>query len=463
MRPGPRHHRTVTAALTSEQGLLGVLTANDLLWRTLADLPAAAVRRSLETVQEGIVVPALVSLLTGVDSELQAVALLAQWLFIAALFYLLAPRVFRATARTVTADARFRLVTAVTALGFALVVSTMLLKSPWALDRARFYVAFLGAVGLALCGYGWYFRVVRRWSARPIEGRIDLLDRFVPVPERDRAELRASSRATDVWSRVRTRSILVALVFVCTVSAFFLGLLAVLLQGLYPVGEVLVLASVGLSAIADRYGLPFGLAPPQHYALDVEARLGAAVSHVETSIKGWTTLLLVLLCGLAFQVLAFVAVFPFVRTETLPFLRTVLATGIPSTFSFVLAWNTVGMGLSLLVAVCFGLWYWLRMLERVPAFLERWEPWMGLPAVLARRIPGLERPDPTATAPETGTDHESGVTRPVGLMAPPALVFLITVLWIAFTAGTGRLALTAVDVGYALAWPLSLVLVVVAV
>jgi hypothetical protein len=48
-------------------------------------------------------------------------------------------------------------------------------------------------------------------------------------------------------------------------------------------------------------------------------------------------------------------------------------------------------------------------------------------------------------------------------MAPPAVVFLITVLWIAFTPERRALALTPVDVGYAIAWPLSLALLVVAV
>jgi hypothetical protein len=45
-------------------------------------------------------------------------------------------------------------------------------------------------------------------------------------------------------------------------------------------------------------------------------------------------------------------------------------------------------------------------------------------------------------------------------MGPPAVVFLVTILWIAFTPHTGGPALSVVDVAYGVAWPLSVGLLI---
>lgn len=426
------------ALLRTDSGILGAVTTNDLLWQMLAEVRWSAIQRSIETTSDLVVVPTVVSLFSGLDTQLQLVALAAQWVFVATIFYSLTPRVFRDATREVTATRSFRIVTTFVALGFALSLSSLTLGNPVVLEeRGVFWGVALVAIVSGLGAYGWYFRVIQDWRRRSLEARIDLLARFVPLSEEDREELLAARDADERWAGVRTWSVFPAIVMVCLIIAFVFGTFSMLVLALNPLVEVLALVSVALVAANRRYPLQVADWGVDRDVLDLEGRLYDVVSYLGRGVKSWSTVFLIVFFGLSVQVIAFTLAFQLVLDETAPFFLTVLQLGVTDVPTATLAWNTIGIGVCLLVASVYGVWYWLRMLERVPAFLDAWEVGVGRRETVADR---------TETA------------RPVGLMLPPSLSFFCVTLWLAFNpAGSGTNALTMPAIGFAVGWPATIV------
>lgn len=357
---------------STDQGVLGVMTVNHLLWRSLANIRWTVIHQFVETIAESTVIPVVVSLLSSLDTGLQALALTAQWLFVCSIFYTLTPRVFRRSAQTLAEDTTFRLATIATSLAFTLSTSSFLLGNPVTLETHSFVGAFLTAIVIGFVTYGWYFRHIQDWRQLPLESRIDMLDQFIPVPADNREDLLAARASSSYWARIQLGSLFIAILVVCLVTAFFFGYLAVLVLGLYPVAEILILAHVVLLATARRYEWPTSEERPLRQIFDIERRFYDAVSIVGHGIKGWTSLLLVVLFGLFMQIVAFTAIFRFMVETTLPALWRALTTGVGEWWMFV--WNLLGSGLSLFFASLYGVWFWLRMLESFHCFWTRGRP-----------------------------------------------------------------------------------------
>lgn len=86
-------------AVVSQEGAVVVLSANDLFWRLLADIRWRGAAEMLGTLADNLIVSASVSVLAGLQTEFRVIAVVAQWLLLLALFYALAPRIFRPEAR----------------------------------------------------------------------------------------------------------------------------------------------------------------------------------------------------------------------------------------------------------------------------------------------------------------------------------------------------------------------------
>jgi hypothetical protein len=222
------------------------------------------------------------------------------------------------------------------------------------------------------------------------------------------------------------------------ISVFLFSFVSVLVLGLYPIVELLVLTGLVVDVIDSRFGLPLNLSSLNQRTLDVETRSYNAVNNAGRGIKGFSAVFLVVVFGLFIQVFLFALSLPFVWNETIPFLITTVSMGVSTLFGVGLAWNTVGVGSSLLTASLYGVWYWTRMLDRLPAFLDEWAVQIGK---------------------RDSKDAENDVTRPVGILLPAALAIAITVFWIAVTLrGSDSLQLTGVDILYAIAWPATMIL-----
>lgn len=425
----------LSAVLSSDKGVLGLITINDLFWQTLADIRWITIQRYAETLSESVFAPALVSVLSGFKTEFLAFAMLAQWGFIYSIFYVYTPQIFRRTAENICEDWRFRLLTSISALGFALIMSSFLLNTPRPITKTQYAGLFLGTAGISFGGWGWYFWSVQDWPTRSPNEQIDLVDEFVPIVKREREDLLARHASSGVWSNLQSTTNFLAILFICLLFTFFFAWISVLVLALYPLVEILVLTSVIAGALERRHRLPFGFGSPNHYTLDIEERLYGTISTATRGLKGWTTLLLLIGFGLFVQVLGFAYIVTFVWQETVPFLVSAGLAGFTDGVVFTITWNVAGMGFSVLVATVYGVWYWIRMLERLPSYLDFW----------ADKVGKRETEAP-----------ESRITRPVGVMIPPTMAIFATLLWMVLDQTNGP-GLSTLDILYAITWPLLIV------
>lgn len=125
----------------------------------------------------------------------------------------------------------------------------------------------------------------------------------------------------------------------------------------------------------------------------------------------------------------------FVWQETVSFLVSTGLAGFTDRVMFTITWNVAGMGFSILVASVYGVWYWIRMLERLPSYLDFWADKVGKRETEA---------------------SESQLTRPVGVMVPPTMAIFATLLWVVLDHANGP-GLSTLDILYAITWPLSMV------
>ena len=431
----------LSAVLSSDKGVLGLITVNDLFWQTLADIRWITIQRYAETLGETVVAPALVSVLSGLETEFLVLAMLAQWGFIYAIFFVYTPQVFRRTAENICEDWRFRLPTSTSALGFALIMSSFLLNTPRSLTKTKYVGLFLGIAGISFGGWGWYFWSVQEWPTRSPNEQIDLVDEFVPIVKREREDLLARYASSGVWSNLQSTTNFLAILFICLLFTFFFAWVSVLVLALYPLVEILVLTSVMAGALDRWYRLPFGFGSPNHYTTDIEERLYKSISTAASGLKGWTTLLLLIGFGLFVQVLGFAYVVSFVWHEIVPFLVSAGLAGVNDWVLFTITWNVAGMGFSVLVATVYGVWYWIRMLERLPSYLDFW----------ANKVGKRETEAP-----------ESRITRPVGVMVPPSMAIFATLLWMVLDQANSP-GLSTLDILYAITWPLLMVGIIVSV
>lgn len=163
-----------------------------------------------------------------------------------------------------------------------------------------------------------------------------------------------------------------------TAGAFVLGLIGAALTGLSPLPELLILAgvlwTVGTTSSSSTQS------PRYISAVDVEDRFISGVADTVRNEKGRYSLLLIasgIVASLVF-VAAFVGMF-----------RIDYASGRPP-----MGWGNFLIGAALFSSYsAYGVWYWLRILRRTPAFLSSGEI----------------------------VSSNTGVTRPIGLFVPPAI------------------------------------------
>lgn len=426
--------RAPFSVIASVRGFLGVAAINELLWRGLSAIDATTGRRLARLLGEQDIAPALLSVVSIYVTEIQLIATISEWLFIAALFYVYTPKVFRARATEFTERESFRVITTLATCGFALVFASLVLGSPVDISRpSESAGGFLVACAAAITGYGLFFRYEANWPDQSLDERIAVLAAFIPVPDAERTAIREGITAAGHWATLRAYTLFLSVVFTCVIHVFFFSTLSVIVFGLFPLVEILILLSVGLGWLRRRYPNTFDWADSISDVLDIETRLYDVVSTAGRGIKGWVGLVLCIVFGLFGQAVILGFALPVVLQDVRLFLHTASSIGITTPFVAVRTWNVLGVGLSFLTASAFGVWFWLRMLERLPAFLEDWERAVGLRAA---------------------SEREPATTRPLGVMMPPSLALFAATLWLIHVSRTtGRLVVTPQDVAYALIWP----------
>jgi hypothetical protein len=399
---------------------LGALAANDLFWRTLADVPWRRLPDAVDFLAGSALVSIIVTTLTDMVGIFKLVGLFAQWLLAAYLVFAVTPRIYLGTATNITDDNRFRLLTAGISVGFAVSLwTTLTLTSEW----WSLSIGVLLGVLIGSMLFGTFLDRVHQWNQLTPNGRVNLLNAFIPVSDVDRRDLLDGFTAGGVRSRFAVFVWKGALVLLCVLPCFLLGIFIVFAFSLYPLLEVAVLTGIAL----DRWSGPVAGRLPSERLTGLESRLYDTVSYAGRGVKGMTTMFLVMV-GLLLPVLLFATIFP-IWIDQITFWVAMLRTPGPFIFNQTVGfifWNQTGVFVCLLLSVGFQLWFWLRMLDRLPHFLDQWERRHNLRA--AYRTNDEEVEDTSSNRQTHRTSRP--LTRPVGYLVPAVVILVPAIVFI---------------------------------
>lgn len=297
--------------------------------------------------------PTAASLVVGTVLGVGIAPVVAATVLYGYLVYALAPRVFPRTVRHVTDRRGFRLLAAANA-----VLVPLLLYSPLP-DVSRFLL--LGGVLLLPA----YLLVVQRGRvAGPGGYPIAFANGFDPTSNLQREyhdDPKVAARTPKFWTVLALYGA-IAVVF-SYLTLLVLGGLLALLYLTYPVPELLVLGWVGYRGLlASRVGP----APPEHAGrrFDLEARVVTLAGVATDGIKGFTS---VLLAGIGLVVPVFFLYVVVYNAGNAARIAGAMAAGSGTR----LLAAVVGVT-TLVVYGLYGVWYWLRLLSRVPHAMRAW-------------------------------------------------------------------------------------------
>jgi len=269
-----------------------------------------------------------------------------------------------------------------------------------------------------------YLSVFHEWDLRDPRGRgVEVLERFTPH-QKVTAEIERDL-AYEGW--LGHLGLAVYLLALSTIFGIPVAIAAVILQILvysFPIPDFLFLGWAVSAQLIPRVSV----GPGRDHILDVEFDLERyfldTIEHATRSMQGFFLVMYCMLGAFLSASYLFVAVGNLPDTAELVFLGIrLLASGV-SIFDMVPAWNVLGVVSLLLLAGSYGLWVWIRELQRLPHFLDRWE----------------DREIETTTEP---------LPRVYGFVGVPIIALLSTGIFVAFDA-------RPVIVGYAVIWPVIL-------
>jgi len=275
----------------------------------------------------------------------------SQWLVVFVGLALIAGKLYPPPMRDFADEASVRLVTAAAATAMAMVLTTI----DGLDDAGRFVSVAVGfSVAIALV-----FRLLGA-SVFDVESPLVRgLDWVARGEDIARQEL-ADAKTYEGWvGTFALGAFAVAVHVVLVAPVLVAGVLTVMLVETFPLPDLLVIAYLLGGVVAERTERVS--APPE--VLQVDDYLLTFARQARNGIHG---IFLALLFG--------VGIF---MTITMPVLVLRSATGLLlSAFEPpilpVLTWNVVGFWALYLTGAFYGLWFWLRMIPRIVAFLERW-------------------------------------------------------------------------------------------
>lgn len=152
-----RPQARLAAVLSSRDRVLASLLANDIGFRTLADVPWRRLPEMTAVVAENAWVALVVSVLAKLETEFALFAIIAQWLLVFYAVAVFTPRVFLRTAREITATRQFRFLVATGSTTIALTLSSFLINTPATIDVKTTVIAALVSLGNSAILFAVFF------------------------------------------------------------------------------------------------------------------------------------------------------------------------------------------------------------------------------------------------------------------------------------------------------------------
>lgn len=448
---------TLLSRLDSDKGVLGALTVNDLFWRTLADVPWRRLPEVIDILAGSVLTSIIVSTLVSMTGLFQLVGLLAQWLLAAYLVFAATPRIYLWTASEITSNNQFRLLTTGVSIEFALALSPIftLASESWSFPLAGLFLLLGVLLGSAF--FGFYFNQVHQWNQLDPSERVDLLNTFIPISDSDRRELVDGFRAGGWRTHFAVIVWKAALVLLCIIPCFLVGIFIDFTLSLYPLLELAVLTGLAL----NRWSGPLAGLLSAARLTGLEDRLYDSVAYAGRGIKGMTLMILVIV-GFMLPVFLFVVVFPLWVRQVTFWLKMLFVPGpfyLTSTIGFIL-WNQTGVFVCLLLSVGFQLWFWFRMLDRIPYFLDYWERNHNVRAAYATNEANVDDSPLIHSTPRSARPR----TRLVGFLLPAVVALLPAMIFIYLNPyPVNELPHLRLHRVFAFSWPVVVVILAVSV
>lgn len=400
---------------------VGSLGAIDLLLTTFS--PSQAVR-GIGTAVESDTLGGVLATISLVGTELEIIAELAGFLFFGYVVYEFFPRVYPEELAVFTDRRGFRVLAIFYVIALSQVAATALqpVSDP---VEISLNLGVSVVIVLILCVVFVYIISSRN--------TVDI------GPARRAASERLSvnglSGGRNDIKRTSFRYRLLDSVYVGLMIALplpFISLAVVVAGSLYPIPEGLAVGWALISTVDSRSNQSVGDRLPNRERVDLEDSAFDLVVNVARSPKGLSTVVP------TFQGFAGAVIFVGALNSNTPrFVREGLR-AIRSDPLF--AWSVLGAVLVLLVSGLFAVWFWARVIRRIPTYLQAWN---------------TSKADSSPLSEETLPDP---ITRPVGLLLPfavtalPATAFVQTLRFDYFF-GIRPLLLSA----YGVVWPLSII------
>lgn len=274
-----------------------------------------------------------------------------QWLLFVVAIGIVVPFLYPEPLREVTKTVRARSIISLTGVGFAIVVSD---------------IGGTGDAGLVLViAVGFFVAIgvlLRIEGISPYDETGQLVSGLNRFTRRDgiaRDEL-DRAKAYDGWRRsFALGTFAVAAYVVLFAPTLVIAVVVMMLAKTFPIPDFLVLAYALLGITAERTER---LSQPPE-SLNVESYLLQSARHATNGIH---SMFVVMLFGIGVLATVITPVLIFRPTSGL-LLLTIRPPILP-----LLLWNVIGLYVLSLGGALYGLWFWIRMLPRVTAFLERW-------------------------------------------------------------------------------------------
>ena len=316
---------------------------------------------------DGVTVPASISLLRQ-SLPFGAVGWLAGWALFYVVVFRAAPLVFPTAVREWTEREGFRHLTALATVAFGVYVAGAFTASFF--PSGLFYpvpfrpapVTLYGVPALAALAFVGYLAADEPARFTRDTGFVvqffDAATRFSDVTDSEGGT--NGGRNTETWPDRVVFGLVTLLVLAAVLGVvFFLGLFAQVLSYLYPLPELLALGYVGLSVAAPEYA--------DDRTSDLERRLVTGTAVVSWGPKGAAACLLVF-AGLFASTVGFLFGTLVVAGVT----RALADPTVPVDFT-PFEWVTAATAVVWLATYgLYGTWYWVRTLDRLPAFLDAW-------------------------------------------------------------------------------------------
>lgn len=382
---------------------LGGLAGGEILLSTLSGFTSSQTN-VIGSLADSTIITAILATTSIIETELVVLSNIAGVLFFGYAVYEFLPKVFPTQLDVLTQRRSYRLASGITVVLFADILTRLLtaftgdgavsffnlIVIPDFTGVVTIIFLLMGVTPLIIC-YS-YVGVLIHWNIDNLEEATHEAERWMAIKEEKGANNSSNKSVKNRFSQIYTLGTMLA------APVIFLPIAVVAAGLMYPIPE-LISAGWGLHAITNTYSTgKLTALTPDPEQVDVEDSAFDLVKNTVRTTKGLGAVVITL-----YGFSTATALFLGSSSSAFPF----ISYGITVVSSEPLfTWSIIGMAITNFSATSFAVWFWIRVIRRLPCFLRAWEVAYTDTSTLSKQ-----------NLPEN-------ITRPYGMCIP----FIITIV-----------------------------------